>query len=117
MLYRSAHMSRRPRNYARLVSIFLLASSLAFAQPADAPVDLPKRSVRLDTGQAAPFSGRLLSDEEHTASEAKCADDHAFRAKAMGGVLLPPAALVAVVLGALALGAAVSAGVAVAVKR
>jgi len=120
MLYRSAHMSRSGRNYARAMSI-LLISSLAFADPPkDAPLsDLPGRSVRLAAGQEAPFSGRLLSDVEHMESEAVCADDHAFRKEATAGgkLLLSSVAVVALVAGALALGAATAVGVTLAVKR
>lgn len=104
----------------RTVLVVLLVSSLAYGEPpADAPVDLPDRSARLVAGQVAPFSGRLLSDVEHMESEALCADDHAFRKEASAGgkLLLSPIAVVAIVAGALAVGAAVSAGVAVAAKR
>jgi len=114
-LYGNASMSRSGRNYARALSI-LLISSLAFADP---PADAPLRSVHLDTGEVAPFSGRLLSDVEHMESEAICADDHAFRKEATAGgkMLLSPIAVVALVAGSLALGAAVSAGVVLAVKK
>lgn len=102
----------------RALLAVLLTSSLAFAEPpADAPLE--GRSVHLDAGQEAPFSGRLLSDVEHMESEAVCADDHAFRKEATSGgkVLLPPMAVVAIVASALAVGAAVSAGVVIATKR
>lgn len=92
----------------------LLASSLAFADPpADAPMrDLPGRSVHLDAGQPAPFAGRLLSDDEHTKSEAAAADDFAFRKKATSGgnSVWSPYAIVAVVAGSLAVGLAAGAG-------
>ena len=96
----------------------LLASSLAFADPpADAPLDLPGRSVRLEPGQPAPFAGQLLSDEEHIASEKVAASDAAFRKATAGKAMLSPYAVVAIVAGALAVGAAVGVAVAVAVRR
>lgn len=103
----------------RAAVALLLASSLAFAEPpADAPVlDLAERSVHLEAGQPAPFPGRLLSDAEHVASEKLCADDHATVKAAQSKVLLSPIAVVAIIAGAVAVGAAVSAGVAVAVRR
>lgn len=91
----------------KLALATLLAASLAFADP---PADAPT-SAHLAAGQPAPFSGRLLSDAEHVRSEKLCADDHAFRAKTDGQVMLAPMTVVAIVAGALALGAAVSAGV------
>lgn len=94
----------------------LLASSLAFAEP---PPDAPLRSVHLDAGQVVPFSGRLLSDLEHVESEAVCADDHAFRKEATSGgkLLLSPMAVVAIVAGALAVGAAMAVGVTLATRK
>jgi hypothetical protein len=101
----------------KLLSLLTLFATAAYAAdpPADAP--LAGRSVHVEIGEPVPFAGRLLSDAEHVKSEAQCQDDHAFRKATEGQVLLSPIALVAIVAGALAVGAAVSAGVAVAVKR
>jgi hypothetical protein len=102
----------------RTILAVLLSSSLAFAEPpSDAP--LADRSVHLDAGEQAPFSGRLLSDVEHIESERICADDHQFRKEATSGgkLLISPIAIVAIVVGCLALGAAVATGVTLAVKR
>lgn len=105
----------------KITILLFLLPALAFADPpTDAPLsELPGRSVRLEPGQPAPFAGQLLSDEEHVASEKVCADDHAFRHEALGGskLLLTPLQLVAIVAGAVAVGAAVSAGVIVATRR
>lgn len=103
----------------RAVAAVLLAASVALAEPpGDAPLaDLPGRSVHLATGQPAPFSGRLLADAEHVASEWVAADDHAFRKQTEGKLMLSPVALVAIVAGALAVGAGVAAGVAIATRR
>ena len=51
--------------------LLLLLPSLALAQaPADAPLaDIPGTSVRLSTGQEAPFPGRLVSDPESVRRE------------------------------------------------
>lgn len=99
----------------RCTIAILLVSSLAFADP---PAD-PPQSVHLEPGQPAPFAGRLLSSEAFVASEKACADDHAFRASAMsdGAIRMSPIAIVVIVAGSLAVGAAVAAGVVVAVKR
>jgi hypothetical protein len=100
----------------KLLSLLVLFATAAYA--ADPPADSPM-SVHLAPGQPAPGSGRWLADDEAVKSEAQCQDDHAFRQSSTAGgkVLLSPIALVAIVAGALAVGAAVSAGVAVAVKR
>lgn len=88
----------------------LLASSLAFADP---PADAPRGLVELQPGQPAPVKLSCLPDAEFIASEAAAADDHAFRKKAEGGgIRLSPYAVVAIVAGALALGAAVGASAA-----
>lgn len=102
----------------RAAVALLLVSSVALADPpADAPLDLPGRSVRLEPGQPAPFGGRLLSDAEHVASEKVAASDAAFRKATAGNVMLSPYAVVAIVAGALAVGAAAGVAVAVAVRR
>jgi hypothetical protein len=99
------------------MTALLIAALLAAEPPADAPLDLPGRSVRLVAGQPAPFPGRLLSDAEHIKSEAACADDHAKLAKAEKSLLVSPLGIVALVVGGLAVGAAVGAGVAIATRR
>lgn len=104
----------------RTILVAVLTSAVAFAEsPKDAPLaDLPGRSVRLAAGQAAPFPGRLLADAEHRASEAVCADDHAFRERATkdDALRLTPLAVVAIVAGALAVGAATATAVVLVVR-
>jgi hypothetical protein len=98
----------------KLIALLTLFATAAYA--ADPPADSPT-SVHLAPGQPAPGSGRWLADAEAVKSEQQCQDDHAFRKATDGQVLLSSIALVAIVAGALAVGAAVSAGVAVAARR
>lgn len=103
------------KTFAMCLAVVVSSSALAAEpSPVDAPLDLPGRSVRLDIDQPAPFAGRLLSNDEHVASEALCADDHAFRKEAMTGVRFTPMQVVAVVAGVLAAGVALGVGAVVA---
>lgn len=94
----------------RLILVALLSSSLAFAQAPDAP-------VLLKAGEPAPYSGRLLPEAENVRRTAKCAEWEATTKKAEESVLLKPIHVVAIVAGAIAVGAAVGVGATLAVKR
>lgn len=107
---------------SKTVSLALVACLVgmpAFADPPpDAPLeDMPGVSVRLRPGEPAPFQGQLLSEPEQIRRGKRLADAEATLAKAEQSVLLPKAAVVGIIVGALVLGAAAGAGVAVAVRR
>ena len=93
----------------------LLCASIALAEPpADAPVaDVAGTSVHLAAGQAAPFPGRLLSDEENVRRAKAAVDCKATLADAEQGVLLPkPAVAVLISVAAASIVTSVSLGVA-----
>jgi hypothetical protein len=84
------------------------------APPADAPVrdlDAPGRSLVLEQGSIAPFSGVLLDEQEDVRRERARVRAEVTVEKASEGVLLPRAAFIAIVLGCATASAAVAAGV------
>ena len=97
---------------ALLLALSLTASS-AGAQPADAPVVAP---VIVASGDTVPFDGLLLSTEvalQQAKRVAACDTERdSLRASQVSWPLV-----IAAVVGALAVGAAVGAGVAVAARR
>lgn len=105
----------------RLVTLLLCVAVPALAEPpADAPLapDVPDTSVRLVMGQAAPFPGRLLSDEENLRRARVTADCRATLAEAEGNVLLPKAAVAVLISGAAAaVITSITLGVALAMKK
>lgn len=97
----------------RTVLILMLLPSLALAQvpAADAPLaDLPGTSVRLATGEPAPFPGRLVSDPETVRREQVNASKAAELAalKAPENVTVTKVSLVAIGAGGLVLGALIA---------
>jgi hypothetical protein len=99
------------------IALLLILALPAYAAD-DAPLaDIPRVSVRLKAGDVAPFDGRLLSSDEQVARAKRLAAAEGELAKARESWLLPPAAVVGIIAGALALGVAAGTGVALAVKR
>lgn len=97
----------------------LLCSSLAFAEAPDAPIieDIPGSTVRLRTGEPAPFDGQLLSFDEQVRRGKRLATAEAELEAAHASVLVSKPVLVALILGSIAAGAAIATGVTLAVKR
>lgn len=93
--------------------VVLLSASFASAEDKDFPVT----SARVHKGNLVPFDGQCIEDKEFVRREGINERNAAELADAQSKVLLPKAAFVAIVIGALAVGAAVTAGVAVAAKR
>jgi len=99
----------------KLVVLLLCAAVPALADPpADAPLaDVPNTSVRLTKGTAAPFDGYLVSDAETMRRGKKEANENGTLTDAeQNGMLLPKAAVAALIAGAAAaIAAAISLGV------
>lgn len=95
--------------------LIALLPSLALAQaPSDAPLaDIPGTSVRLATGQPAPFPGRLLSEPEQVrrekVNEFKAAEGASLK---KGNVTVSVPVVIAIVAGAVVAGAAAGFGIA-----
>lgn len=100
-----------------LAVVLMLFSSLAFAQAPDAPVDILGASVRLKSGEPAPFSGRLLSEDEQIRRAKRLAEAEGELAKAHESALVSKPVLIAIIVGALVVGAGAGAGVAIALKK
>ena len=78
------------------------------------------QSVHLDAGQDAPFAGQLIADAEHIRRERineRNAEAFDFAVKHQGSVILTKPQLIAVVAGAVVVGAALGVAVTVAVKK
>lgn len=92
----------------------------SFAAAPDAPLlDAPGASVRLEAGQPAPYTGQLLSDAENLrrAKRTAACEGTLEAAQAPSNVLLPKAALVAIIIGSVVLSAAAGAAVGVAAAK
>jgi hypothetical protein len=101
----------------KTIALLLILALPAYAAD-DAPLaDVPNVSVRLEAGDVAPHAGYLVADAEHVDRAKRLADAEATLAKARESWLLPPAAVVAIIAGSLALGVAAGTGVALAFKR
>lgn len=96
---------------AAMLTLFATAAYAADPAPADAPT--VTGLVELEAGQAAPVKLSCLPDAEYIASEQAAREDHVI-AKAVrpnsGYTILPTWGVVALVAGALAAGAAITAG-------
>jgi hypothetical protein len=96
----------------------LLMSSAALAQSPDAPVvDVLGASVRLKAGEAAPFDGRLLSEDEQIRRAKRLAAAEGELAKAQESMLVSKPVLVAIIVGSLVVGVGAGFGVALAVRK
>jgi hypothetical protein len=97
----------------------ILCSSLAFAQaPADAPLaDEVGRSNRVEEGEITPYAGQLIDEKEMVRRERINARNDAMLSKAKESALLPVPALVAIIVGAVLLGAVAGTAVTLAVKK
>jgi len=103
-----------------LTAGLVMCSSLAFADPADAPLlDEPGVSIHLVAGQLAPFQGYLVSDDETKARGkelAKCRGTLAY--ENVNDVVMPKLAIAALIsAGAAAVVTSIALGVALASKR
>lgn len=95
-----------------------LISNVALAQSPDAPLaDVLGASVRLKAGEPAPFDGRLLSEDEQVRRAKRLAAAEGELAKAHESALVIKPVFVAIIVGALVLGAGAGAGVAIALKK
>ncbi len=115
-------MSSAARNHAAILSIlFFGIPSLAHADESDSPVlapDLPGVSVRLKAGERAPFGGRLVALDENVRRTKALVECQGELADGKANVWTSPGVIVALVLGAVVVGAAAGAGVtALALKR
>ena len=96
----------------------MLIASTAFAQAADAPLDEPGRAIILEQGEFAPYRGVLLDQQEDRRRErSRVRAETKVDIYENGNVILPKGAFVAIVLGAVATAAVISAGVTLAVKK
>lgn len=101
----------------KLIALLLVVALPAYAaEPLDTDTptlspDVPDVSVRLRAGETAPFDGRLLSLNENLRRGKDAVDCRAELAKAHESQLLPTGAVIAIIAGAVALGAAAGVGV------
>ncbi|MDP1824893.1 MAG: hypothetical protein Q8L48_16675 [Archangium sp.] len=80
--------------------------------PADAPI-APGRSVKLATGEPAPFPGQLVDEQEQVRRERVNARNEAFgKDLVKGNVIVSTPAFIAIVVGAVAAGVAAGFGIA-----
>lgn len=103
-----------------------LVSTASFAQaPADAPLVLESdgvtlakgRSSRLDAGQPAPYAGQLIDDQELVRrAKVNVRNEVELKTIKTGTVIVTVPVFIAIVVGAVAAGAAVTAGVVLATK-
>jgi hypothetical protein len=77
------------------------------------------RSVHLEMGEFTPFAGQLIDDQEHTRREKINARNAASLAeyKDPGSIALSKAQLIAIVAGAVVVGAAAATGVVLALEK
>lgn len=104
-----------------LLCVVLIASQATFAsEPDDSPVlapDVPEVSVRLRPGETAPFDGRLLSLDENVRRAKSAVECRAELASAKESVWMSKPTIIALVAGALLVGAAAGAAGAWAATR
>lgn len=93
----------------------MLCSSLAFAAE-DAPL-AEGRSMLVQAGEIVPFRGVCLDEQEHVRRERINERNAVTLATAERSWLISPPVVVGIIVASLALGAAVSAGVVLAVRK
>lgn len=92
------------------MTALLLALALSQAPDTDTPTlapDVPNVSVRLRAGETAPFDGRLLSLDENLRRGKEAVDCKAELSSGKENAWISKPVLVGIIVGAVALGAAV----------